>query len=366
MIDEPITIEFDNNRLLPELYGEHGKNLVRIEQALGVSIANRGNQVFVSGDAAARARAELVLNTLYHQLETGGQIGGGDVDGAVRLSLGGMAADNPLADQPRRLDKLDSLRTNRREVVARSTTQAAYIKALLTNELVVGTGPAGTGKTYLAVAAASAMLVEGRVDRIILSRPAVEAGESLGFLPGDMRDKVDPYLRPLYDALYDMLPGPQVSRSLESGEIEIAPLAFMRGRTLSNAFVILDEAQNATPMQMKMFLTRMGENSRMVITGDPSQVDLPFGAKSGLRDALEILPKIRGVDIIQFGEEDVVRHDLVTRIVKAYNKRDATLPQRTAGKSHRKRAAEPKNPSLLHNAKHNDDADNAHQENEQK
>ena len=284
---------------------------------------------------------------------------GGDVDGAVRLSLGGAPAED-VADRPRRLDKLDSLRTNRREVVARSTTQAAYIKALLTNELVVGTGPAGTGKTYLAVAAAAAMLAEGRVDRIILSRPAVEAGESLGFLPGDMRDKVDPYLRPLYDALYDMLPGPQVSRSLESGEIEIAPLAFMRGRTLSNAFIILDESQNATPMQMKMFLTRMGENSRMVITGDPSQVDLPFGAKSGLKDALEILPKIRGVEIIRFGEEDVVRHDMVTRIVKAYNKRDAKLPQRTADKSARKRALEAKNPSLL------DDGGGAGQQNEQK
>ena len=362
MIDDLITMEFDNNRLLPELYGEHGRNLVRIEQALSVSIANRGNQVFVSGDATARARAELVLNTLYHQLETGGQIGGGDVDGAVRLSLGGTAADNVPADKPRRLDKMDSLRTNRREVVARSTRQAAYIKALLTSELVVGTGPAGTGKTYLAVAAAAAMLVEGRVDRIILSRPAVEAGESLGFLPGDMRDKVDPYLRPLYDALYDMLPGPQVARSLESGEIEIAPLAFMRGRTLSNSFVILDEAQNATPMQMKMFLTRMGENSRMVITGDPSQVDLPFGAKSGLNDALEILPKIRGVDLIQFGEEDVVRHDLVTRIVKAYNKRDASLPQRATGKSSSKREAELKSPSLLDNARKNGDADNAQQE----
>ncbi len=346
MIDEPLIVEFDNNRLLPELYGEHGKNLVRIEQALGVSIANRGNQVFVSGDTPARVRAELVLNTLYHQLERGGQIGGGDVDGAVRLSLDGAPAEDVL-DRPRRLDKLDSLRTNRREVVARSTTQAAYIKALLTNELVVGTGPAGTGKTYLAVAAAAAMLVEGRIDRIILSRPAVEAGESLGFLPGDMRDKVDPYLRPLYDALYDMLPGPQVSRSLESGEIEIAPLAFMRGRTLSNAFIILDESQNATPMQMKMFLTRMGENSRMVITGDPSQIDLPFGAKSGLKDALEILPKIRGVEIIRFGEEDVVRHDMVTRIVKAYNKRDASLPQRTAEKSARRHALEPKNPSLV-------------------
>ncbi len=355
-------IEFDNNRLLPELYGEHGKNLVRIEQALGVSIANRGNQVFVSGAHDARARAELVLNTLYHQLERGGQIGGGDVDGAVRLSLGDMPSGDTPADQPRRLDKLDSLRTNRREVVARSTTQAAYIKALLTSELVVGTGPAGTGKTYLAVAAAAAMLVEGRIDRIILSRPAVEAGESLGFLPGDMRDKVDPYLRPLYDALYDMLPGPQVTRSLESGEIEIAPLAFMRGRTLSNAFIILDESQNATPMQMKMFLTRMGENSRMVITGDPSQIDLPFGAKSGLKDALEILPKIRGVEIIRFGEEDVVRHDLVTRIVKAYNKRDAKLPQRALDKSARK----PKLDAASTSDEATDDAGNGEQENEQK
>lgn len=361
-IDEPLIIEFDNNRLLPELYGEHGKNLVRIEQALGVSIANRGNQVFVSGANDARARVELVLNTLYHQLERGGQIGGGDVDGAVRLSLGDMPSGDTPADQPRRLDKLDSLRTNRREVVARSTTQAAYIKALLTSELVVGTGPAGTGKTYLAVAAAAAMLVEGRIDRIILSRPAVEAGESLGFLPGDMRDKVDPYLRPLYDALYDMLPGPQVTRSLESGEIEIAPLAFMRGRTLSNAFIILDESQNATPMQMKMFLTRMGENSRMVITGDPSQIDLPFGAKSGLKDALEILPKIRGVEIIRFGEEDVVRHDLVTRIVKAYNKRDSKLPQRAPDKSARK----PKLDAASTSDEATDDAGNGEQENEQK
>jgi phosphate starvation-inducible PhoH-like protein len=273
-----------------------------------------------------------------------------------------MPSGDTPADQPRLLDKLDSLRTNRREVVARSTTQAAYIKALLTSELVVGTGPAGTGKTYLAVAAAAAMLVEGRIDRIILSRPAVEAGESLGFLPGDMRDKVDPYLRPLYDALYDMLPGPQVTRSLESGEIEIAPLAFMRGRTLSNAFIILDESQNATPMQMKMFLTRMGENSRMVITGDPSQIDLPFGAKSGLKDALEILPKIRGVEIIRFGEEDVVRHDLVTRIVKAYNKRDAKLPQRAPDKSARK----PKLDAASTPDEATDDAGNGEQENEQK
>ena len=215
-------------------------------------------------------------------------------------------------------------------MVARSTTQAAYIKALLTNELVVGTGPAGTGKTYLAVGAAAAMLIEGRVDRIILSRPAVEAGESLGFLPGDMRDKVDPYLRPLYDALYDMLPGSQVSRSLESGEIEIAPLAFMRGRTLSNAFVILDEAQNATPIQMKMFLTRIGFGSTAVITGDVTQIDLPLesGQRSGLIHVLRVLEDVKGLSFTRFDSKDVVRHPLVQRIVEAYAREDALGPSR--------------------------------------
>ncbi len=377
LIGEPLVLEFDNNRLLPELYGEHGKHLSRIEQTLDVSLANRGNQVFVSGAADNCARAEQVLSALYAHLERGAEVTGGDVDGALRLSLGSNpnadADDTPEGAPDGALDGAGvtksksgkttrgnsngkgtgrggekgkklyggvALRTQRREVLPRSSTQADYIQALVKNELVVGLGPAGTGKTYLAVAAAATMLVEGKVDRIILSRPAVEAGENLGFLPGDMRDKVDPYLRPLYDALYDMLPGPQVTRSLESGEIEIAPLAFMRGRTLSNSFVILDESQNATPMQMKMFLTRMGENSRMVITGDPSQIDLPFGAKSGLKDAMEILPKVRGVDIIRFGEEDVVRHDMVTRIVKAYNRRDATLPPQ--GRERRPRKADDK------------------------
>ena len=365
LIGEPLVLEFDNNRLLPELYGEHGKHLSRIEQTLDVSLANRGNQVFVSGQAENCARAEQVLTALYAHLERGAEVTGGDVDGALRLSLGSgavLGGDRAAASgksngktahknngnsngkgthqsnaKGKKLYGGIALRTQRREVLPRSATQADYIQALLKNELVIGLGPAGTGKTYLAVAAAATMLVEGKVDRIILSRPAVEAGENLGFLPGDMRDKVDPYLRPLYDALYDMLPGPQVTRSLESGEIEIAPLAFMRGRTLSNSFVILDESQNATPMQMKMFLTRMGENSRMVITGDPSQIDLPFGAKSGLRDAMEILPKVRGVDIIRFGEEDVVRHDLVTRIVKAYNRRDAKLPSGKQDKKSQKR-----------------------------
>ena len=389
-IGEPLVLEFDNNRLLPELYGEHGKHLSRIEQTLDVSLANRGNQVYVSGQADNCARAEQVLTALYAHLERGAEVTGGDVDGALRLSLGRAAPqgdDDSSAEtgtsgsnnngknngkttsksngkgmaKAKKLYGGVALRTQRREVLPRSATQADYIAALLKNELVVGLGPAGTGKTYLAVAAAATMLVEGKVDRIILSRPAVEAGENLGFLPGDMRDKVDPYLRPLYDALYDMLPGPQVTRSLESGEIEIAPLAFMRGRTLSNSFVILDESQNATPMQMKMFLTRMGENSRMVITGDPSQIDLPFGAKSGLKDAMEILPKVRGVDIIRFGEEDVVRHDMVTRIVKAYNRRDAKLPDkgrdmnRAAGPKGGRRSANREETSVeKQEEKHND------------
>lgn len=320
---DPIVLEFDNNRLLPEFYGEHGKNLARIEAMLDVSLTNRGNQVFVSGEAENCARTKQVLQTLYQKLERGGTICDGDVDGVLRLSLEAEAGTKHPAQA--NVASAPMLATPRREVQPRSPRQAAYLKALSQRALVVGTGPAGTGKTYLAVAMAACMLVEGKVDRLILSRPAVEAGENLGFLPGDMREKVDPYLRPLYDALYDMLPAAQVARALESGEIEIAPLAFMRGRTLSNAYIILDEAQNATSVQMKMFLTRMGENSRMVITGDPSQVDLPFGAKSGLKDALEILPTIKDVEIIHFGEEDVVRHNLVTRIVKAYNRRDKDL-----------------------------------------
>ena len=300
------------------------KHLSRIEaNALDVSLANRGNQIFVSGAGENCSRAKQVLHALYQKLERGGAVADGDVDGALRLSLN--PNNNADGRDVAQAAAMPMLRTARRQVQPRSPRQADYITALGNRALVVAAGPAGTGKTYLAVAMAASMLVEGKVDRLILSRPAVEAGERLGFLPGDMRDKVDPYLRPLYDALYDMLPPAQVARSLESGEIEIAPLAFMRGRTLSNAYIILDEAQNATSVQMKMFLTRMGENSRMVITGDPSQVDLPFGAQSGLKDALEILPTIKDVEIIRFGETDVVRHNLVTRIVKAYNRRDKDM-----------------------------------------
>jgi phosphate starvation-inducible PhoH-like protein len=215
-----------------------------------------------------------------------------------------------------------SLRTRKRHISPRSPAQAAYVRAMHNHDLVFGLGPAGTGKTYLAVAMAVAMMVKGRIDRLVLSRPAVEAGERLGFLPGDLKDKVDPYLRPLYDALYDMLPGDQVMNRLQNGDIEVAPIAFMRGRTLSNCFIILDEAQNTTPVQMKMFLTRLGENSRMVVTGDLTQVDLPAGARSGLTDAVETLGGVEGIATIRFTEADVVRHPLVTRMVRAYEGQD--------------------------------------------
>ena len=217
-----------------------------------------------------------------------------------------------------------TLRTRKRHIQPRSQTQAEYVRAMRDYEMVFGLGPAGTGKTFLAVAKAVSLMLEGQIDKIILSRPAVEAGENLGFLPGDLKEKIDPYLRPLYDALYDMLPHDIVDKKLELGEIEVAPLAFMRGRTLTNAMVILDEAQNTTPMQMKMFLTRMGENSRMVINGDLSQTDLPRGVQSGLSDALDVLRNVKDIGIVTFTEKDVVRHGLVSAIVKAYDKRYAT------------------------------------------
>ena len=310
-------VEFPDNRLLGALFGEHDRHLSRIEQQMGVSLTPRGNRVAIAGSADARAATQQVLRSLYTRLQRGEAVETGDVEGAIRLAS--AEPDSvPAGDLP-------VIRTRKRQIGARSPTQASYIRELFRNELVFGIGPAGTGKTYLAVAAAVSMKLSGKVDRIILSRPAVEAGERLGFLPGDMKDKVDPYLRPLYDALYDMLPGELVVKLLESGEIEVAPLAFMRGRTLANSFVILDEAQNTSPVQMKMFLTRMGENSRMVITGDLSQIDLPIGVPSGLRDALDILDDVPGIATVRFGEADVVRHSLVTRIVKAYGARDRDL-----------------------------------------
>ncbi len=309
-----LVVELADNSLLAPLFGEHDRHLARIEQALGVTLAPRGNRVAISGGGSGQAMiARDVLEALYRRLSQGETLGPGDVDGAIRMA-GQPPAEGGL------------LRTRKRPIAARSPNQALYLKSLQRFDLVFGVGPAGTGKTYLAVAVAVSTLLSGKVDHIILSRPAVEAGERLGFLPGDMREKIDPYLRPLYDALYDMLPADQVMKRLESGEIEVAPLAFMRGRTLSNAFVILDEAQNTTPVQMKMLLTRLGENSRMVVTGDLSQVDLPVGMLSGLRDALSVLDGLEEVAVVRFTAEDVVRHPLVTRLVQAYGKREAALP----------------------------------------
>jgi phosphate starvation-inducible PhoH-like protein len=301
------------------LFGEHDRHLARIEQRLGVSMVSRGNRVAISGPPSASERARDALVFLYERLRRGLIVDLGEVDAAVRLA----SADetNGAADLFGSEDL--AIRTRKRHIGPRTPNQIVYLRALRDSELVFGIGPAGTGKTYLAVAQAVQMLSAGNVERIVLSRPAVEAGERLGFLPGDLREKVDPYLRPLYDALHDMLPGEQVMKRLASGEIEIAPLAFMRGRTLANAFVILDEGQNTTPVQMKMFLTRLGENSRMVVTGDLSQIDLPPGARSGLHDALDALHGVPGIATVRFTAEDVVRHPLVTKIVTAYDAYEA-------------------------------------------
>jgi len=312
----PLVVDFQDNRLLPRLFGEHDVHLARIERALGVSVSSRGNRIAISGDATAAAVTCHALRDLYRRLESGHDISPGDVDGAIRLAEAAAGEDMPTASP------VPGIRTGRRSIIARSAAQAAYLDALGRNELVFGLGPAGTGKTYLAVAVAVAMLLDRRVDRLVLSRPAVEAGERLGFLPGDMKEKVDPYLRPLYDALHDMMPPGEVTRRLENGDIEVAPLAFMRGRTLANSFVILDEAQNTTSGQMKMFLTRLGENGRMAVTGDPSQIDLPPGVRSGLTEAVETLSGVPGIGFCHFGEGDVVRHPLVSRIVRAYRLRE--------------------------------------------
>ena len=333
------TLQFNDNHLLALLLGDHDRNLVRLEQGLGVRLSARGNRVAVSGDPARAEAAMAALNSLYKRLEQGKGLSRGDVDAAVRMAEARM--DTPAgptsADDPRLpLSALPAIQTRRGIVGPRSPGPTSYMEMLGRHEMVFGIGPAGTGKTYLAVAQAVAMLQAGRVDKIILSRPAVEAGERLGFLPGDLKDKIDPYLRPLYDALGDMMPGDQVIRRMGTGEIEVAPLAFMRGRTLAHAFVILDEAQNTTPVQMKMFLTRMGEGTRMVVTGDLSQIDLPPGQKSGLRDALETLEGLPGIGVNRFGVRDVVRHSLVAAIVNAYDQR-AQAQRDAAGAGHQER-----------------------------
>ena len=315
---EHIALEFNDNKLASQLFGQYDQHLAMLEQQLNIEAVSRGNEVNLKGESTAIRQARIALEHLYARLEAGDGIETGDVDGAIRMA----AADNQLSlpgTEKTSTLSMAKIGTRKKVVQARTPTQDAYIRAMDRSELVFGVGPAGTGKTYLAVAYAAALLERGAIDKIILSRPAVEAGERLGFLPGDMKDKVDPYLRPLYDALYDMIPGEQVERALTAGTIEIAPLAFMRGRTLANAAVILDEAQNTTSMQMKMFLTRLGENSRMIITGDPSQVDLPSGARSGLVEALDLLGGIKGISQIRFSAKDVVRHRLVAEIVNAYD-----------------------------------------------
>lgn len=312
-----IEITFDDNRKLADVLGEFDANLALIENKLGLKAVVHGNVVVLDGEKESCLRGKEVLETLYMRTRSGVVLTQGDVEGAIRhLSKAEVASPGAGAASP--VSVVGELKTRKRTVLARTPAQSVYIKALQSREMVFGTGPAGTGKTYLAVAYAAGCLERGEVDRLVLSRPAVEAGERLGFLPGDMKEKVDPYLRPLYDALYDVLPPEKVERGLETKVIEIAPLAFMRGRTLSHSIVILDEAQNCTAMQMKMFLTRLGEGSKMIITGDPSQVDLPAGQSSGLSDALAILSGVEGIAHIAFTRADVIRHPLVGRIIEAY------------------------------------------------
>jgi phosphate starvation-inducible protein PhoH and related proteins len=316
-----LEIVFDKPQLLGRLFGQYDQNLVAIENRLGVYIAARGNRIQIEGEAEAAARARDVLSGLYNRIVRGEDIDAGMVEAVIAMSA------EPTLDGIIRKDVSQPpevmIRTRKKTIVPRSATQITYMQALARDDVIFALGPAGTGKTYLAVAQAVSQLITGSVDRLILSRPAVEAGEKLGFLPGDMKEKVDPYLRPLYDALHDTLPAEQVERRIASGEIEIAPLAFMRGRTLANAFIILDEAQNTTPAQMKMFLTRFGEGSRMVICGDPKQVDLPNPGSSGLADAVGKLDGIQGISVVPFNVSDVVRHPIVGKIVQAYEGPDA-------------------------------------------
>lgn len=314
------TLEFQNNELLPLLFGEHNAHLSYLEKKLGIQISDRGNFLTLSGDEGSVAVAQTVLNSLWRKIEKHQDIGKAEIDAELRFRH-----NEPLsAKEPsKRMDHSEIvIKTRKKTIVPRTPNQAVYMKAILENEMVFGLGPAGTGKTYLAVSVGVSMFLNGDVERLVFCRPAVEAGERLGFLPGDMKEKVDPYLRPIYDALHDMMDTELLVRKMETGEIEIAPLAFMRGRTLSNAFVILDEAQNTTCTQMKMFLTRMGESSRMVITGDITQTDLPIGIKSGLRDATELLDGVEGINFTRFTKEDVVRHPLVSKIVHAYDQQN--------------------------------------------
>lgn len=358
---ESICISFKDNRLLPTLFGEQNAHLHKLESQLGVSVASRGNMVSISGDARDVYISESVLKSVYHKLENGMELSEGEFDGVIKLYSQSVAAEvaqnrhdtavpveqtgnSTNGEKQNTMDVAEAappargtngngsaavqqkewdnkgIQTLKKVISPYSVRQGGYIYALMQGQVTFAAGPAGTGKTYLAVAAAVAQFLAHKVDRIILSRPAVEAGEKLGFLPGDMQEKIDPYLRPLYDALHDMLPAERVAHCLQNGEIEIAPLAFMRGRTLRHAYVILDEAQNTTPVQMKMFLTRLGEGSQMAITGDLSQIDLPSNTTSGFRDAIEKLQSVEEVAIVRLDDKDIVRHPLTVKIVQAYER----------------------------------------------
>jgi phosphate starvation-inducible PhoH-like protein len=313
-----LELAFEDNHLASQLYGEYDQNLALIEQRFGIEASPRGNHLFIRGGEIGIGQARRVLESLYASLEEGRHLVIADVDAVIRMI---EAEDSQSARTPTKKKgkiRMAQIATRKATIVARTPAQDGYMRAMERCELIFGVGPAGTGKTYLAVAYAATLLERGEVNRIILSRPAVEAGERLGFLPGDMKEKVDPYLRPLYDALYDMMQPEHVERGLATGVIEVAPLAFMRGRTLSNAVVILDEAQNTTSMQMKMFLTRLGENSKMIVTGDPTQIDLPRGERSGLVEAVDLLAGVESIHVTRFTDRDVVRHALVARIVRAY------------------------------------------------
>ncbi|ACB94699.1 PhoH family protein [Beijerinckia indica] len=312
-----MTLAFDDNRYALLVFGQYDQNIAKVERRLGVSAHANGNHITIKGPQGACEQARRVFESLYARVKLGHPISLGDVDGAIEEGVvqGSLFPGESEVGRP----VFEQIATRRRGPVrARTAAQDYYLRTLKQSELVFAEGPAGTGKTWLAVGFAVSLLEQGRVDRLILSRPAVEAGERLGFLPGDMRDKVDPYLRPIFDALNDFMDPRLLERGMQTGMIEVAPLAFMRGRTLSNACVLLDEAQNATSIQMKMFLTRLGENSRMIVTGDPTQTDLPSTQKSGLSEAINLLSELEGVGHVVFREGDVVRHDLVRRIVGAY------------------------------------------------
>jgi phosphate starvation-inducible PhoH-like protein len=311
-------LEFDDNTLLPPLFGEHNTHLKHIEKVLSISILDRGNTLTLTGPSKAVKRAEAILQTLWGKLKKKQEVTMSDVDAELRFLNSKSSNKHNIKAKTKGQDVV--IKTQKKTIAPRSPNQAKYLDFIAQNEMVFGIGPAGTGKTYLAVAMAVSMFLEGTVERLIFCRPAVEAGERIGFLPGDMKEKVDPYLRPIYDAMQDMLPHDFITKKIETGEIEITPLGFMRGRTLSNAFVVLDEAQNTTAVQMKMLLTRMGESSRMVITGDITQTDLPKHEKSGLLDAKSTLEGIDEIKFMHFETKDVIRHHLVGKIIQAYDK----------------------------------------------